>query len=60
MNAPRFPSALQIMQDLALIEASPDQGYRLLPEGEALLEKFRHYQIPTPQSESRDETAEGD
>lgn len=54
MNAPRFPSALQILVDLALIESVPGNGYRLLPDGEALLERYRSYAPPT-QPEVNDE-----
>lgn len=48
MNGPRFQNALQIMEDLRLIQ-SLDQGsraYSLLPEGENLLQRFRSYTIP--------------
>lgn len=45
MNAPRFPSALAILTDLALI--APDgEGYRLLDEGKEILKKFRSYSKP--------------
>ncbi len=44
-NAPRFPSALIILTDLGLIEPRGG-GYRLLPEGVALLDRFRSYTIP--------------
>lgn len=48
MNAPRFQSALQIMEDLQLIrsEAQGDLTYDLLPEGKELLQHFRSYSIP--------------
>jgi hypothetical protein len=58
MNAPRFPSALSIMADLGLIEPLPDAAYRLLPDGAALLERFRHYTVPEwidPADETADE-----
>lgn len=57
MNAPRFPSTLQIMEDLALIEAAPDGGYRLLSDAQTLLDRFACYQIPSPQPEGPNETA---
>lgn len=50
MNRPRFQNALQIMEDLQLIQPE-DQGHRsysLLPEGESLLQRFRSYTIPQP------------
>lgn len=56
MNAPRFPSALQILADLALIESVPGNGYRLLPDSEALLERYRSYEPPT-QPEASNEAA---
>ena len=48
MNGPRFQSALQIMEDLQLIQSdySDHQTYILLPEGEELLQRFRTYAIP--------------
>jgi hypothetical protein len=46
MNAPRFPSALNIMIDLGLIESIDNNSYRLTSDGQRLLEKFRHYSIP--------------
>jgi hypothetical protein len=58
MNAPRFPSALAILTDLALIEPlTSGGGYRLKPEGAALLERFRSYSIPE-WAEPADEAAE--
>jgi hypothetical protein len=46
MNAPRFPSALNILSDLRLITTLTDGGYRLLPDGQAVLERFRNFTIP--------------
>lgn len=44
MNAPRFPSAFQIMEDLEVVRAGTAGGrqtYALLSKGEELLERFR-------------------
>lgn len=46
MNGPRFPSALNIMTDLGLIKPVQNSGYQLCPDGAALLERFRAYEIP--------------
>lgn len=58
MNAPRFPSALGIMTDLGLVEPIQDNGYRLRPDGAALLERFRTYTVPEGTELERDETTE--
>lgn len=51
MNGPRFQSALQIMEDLQLIQSdySEHQTYFLLPKGEELLQRFRTYAVPEPE-----------
>jgi len=45
MNAPRFPSALNILIDLSVIVAN-NGGYQLMPDGKRLLEKFSTYTVP--------------
>jgi hypothetical protein len=59
MNAPRFPSALSIMTDLDLIEPMEDNGYRLCPDGLALLECFCTYTVPEWMEPETDEAADG-
>lgn len=59
MNAPRFPSALSIMSDLNLIEPTENGGYRLCPDGIALLERFRTYTVPEWMEPETDEIADG-
>ena len=58
MNAPRFPSALAIMTDLDLIEPIQSDGYRLRPDGAALLERFRTYTVPEWTDPEDDEAAD--
>jgi hypothetical protein len=58
MNAPRFPSALNIMTDVGLIEPIQDNGYRLCPDGAALLERFRTYTVPEWTEPEIDETTD--
>ncbi|MBC8254918.1 MAG: hypothetical protein H8E35_12965 [Ardenticatenia bacterium] len=58
MNAPRFPSALSILTDLDLIEPVQTGGYRLRPDGAALLERFRTYTVPEWTEPEDDETAD--
>lgn len=44
MNAPRFPSAFRVMEDLGIVRSRTvggRQGYELLPKGSELLEHFR-------------------
>lgn len=60
MNAPRFPSALQMLVDLALIEPIAGSGYRLLPDGATLLEKFRVYSVPTQPEAENEATRESE
>jgi hypothetical protein len=55
MNGPRFPSALNILTDLALIESTNDAGYRLTAEGEALLARFREYAVSEWREANADE-----
>jgi hypothetical protein len=45
MNGPRFPSALNILLDLSVIEYKNNR-YRLMSDGKRLLEKFRTYKVP--------------
>lgn len=60
MNAPRFPSALSIMSDLGIIEPLEGSGFRLRPDGVALLNRFRAYQVPEIEEPDDDETTDGD
>ena len=60
MNGPRFPSALSIMSDLRIIEPLAGNGYRLCPDGAALLERFRAYEVPEIEEPEGDETTDGD
>lgn len=57
MNGPRFPSAMNILEDLVLVESKND-GYRLTSEGQGLLEKFRTYKVPPWKESQNDQTAE--
>lgn len=45
MNTPRFPSALNILTDLLVIEPEGG-GFRLTVDGELLLQQFGDYQVP--------------
>ena len=57
MNAPRFPSALNIMTDLCLI-IQEQNGYNLTSDGAALLNKFRSYQVPKWKEAQNDQVIE--
>ena len=59
MNGPRFPSALRILSDLSLIESTAKGGYRLLPDGQALLARIETYSIPEWSEPEENETATG-
>lgn len=57
MNAPRFPSALNILTDLRLITID-QASYRLTPEGASLLAAFRNYQVPKWKEAENDQVTE--
>lgn len=62
MNDPRFPSALQIMEDLELIRGDMTDGrqtYELLPRGEQVLERLHSYTIPDWEETLNDEDLPG-
>jgi hypothetical protein len=56
-NGPRFPSAMNILEDLSLIEQYKD-GYKLTGDGLALLERFRTYKVPEWVDTQDDQTTE--
>jgi hypothetical protein len=60
MNAPRFPSALNIMADLGIIESLEGNSSRLRPYGVALLDRFRAHEVPQIEEPEDDETTGGD
>lgn len=59
MNGPRYQNALQIMEDLRLIQGDYREGrqtYALLPRGRELLQQFRSYTIPEVEETVEDES----
>jgi hypothetical protein len=58
MNAPRFPSALNILLDLRVVEPAPAGGFQLSADGTALLNRFRSYTIPDSTGHHDDQAAD--